>query len=210
MPSRRARAAASRRSPSPRTCSWCTRRAGRRGEHARRRGERDLAPARALTDQRQERGDRADRAEDVDAEHPGPVVVGQPVDAAELLHADVRAEQVAPAERARRPGARRRESTRVADVDRRPAARDAECSASAAAVCLRPARSSMSSAATAMPGGGRTRGPSGAEAGAGARRPRRGRPGRYPSRQLPVDAAVRRQRRVSFIVVMRHSPSTFS
>ena len=43
-------------------------------------------------------GNRAHRAEHVHGEDPGPVVVGEALDAPELLHADVRAQEVAPAE----------------------------------------------------------------------------------------------------------------
>ena len=48
---------------------------------------------------RQELAHRADGAEHVDVEHPLPVLLGELVDRAELLHADVRAEHVAAAER---------------------------------------------------------------------------------------------------------------
>jgi hypothetical protein len=70
---------------------WC--------EHARGRGEHDPPPAGALAEHGEERTDGAHGAEDVHVEHPLPVLVGQGIDRAELLHTDVRAEDVAAAER---------------------------------------------------------------------------------------------------------------
>ena len=57
-----------------------------------------MAPAGAAAHRGQEARHRAHRAENVHSEQPRPVVFGEPVDASELLHADVGAEEIATAE----------------------------------------------------------------------------------------------------------------
>ena len=119
-------------------------------EHPRGRGDRDMAPAAAPAHPGQEARHRAHGAEHVHADHPGPVVLGEPVDASELLHADVGAR----GDRNRRT-ARRREPPRRAPRPASPtstriaAVGTPRRSSSEAVACA--LDSSMSSAATAMP-----------------------------------------------------------
>ena len=53
---------------------------------------------RRLTQQGQETRDRIDHSHDIDREHPGPVLVGEFIDSAELLHTHIGAQHVTPVE----------------------------------------------------------------------------------------------------------------